>query len=306
MNDTFDRKDILPMLLLESQPFDDEDYIYELKLDGFRCIAYLGEDFTQLRSRRNKDIGETFPELNVIYNCVKKRCILDGEIVCLKNGKPDFQQLQKRNFIRDEFKIKLAASKNPVQFVAFDILYFDGKKLTEVPLIKRKQLLSENVKEDFNLSISRYVFREGVAFFNLAKQQELEGAVAKRKDGLYYPGKRTREWLKIKAVRDEELAVCGYIPDESGRAKQLILGRLEANGYPISMGKVYLPYESEREYIKNYAKTNAVLKPWFAGYESEKPVWLKLSLTGTVVYLQQTKGGNLRHAVWKGLNGGFP
>ena len=133
MRDLFDEKNISPILLNEvKEPFDDEDYIYELKLDGIRCVAYVEPKSVTLQNKRFKDLTDIYPELSDICKCVKKRVILDGELVVLTDGKPDFYALQKRSLMGDKFRISLAAKKNPVQFVAYDILYFDGKDLTEL------------------------------------------------------------------------------------------------------------------------------------------------------------------------------
>ena len=118
MSDLFHDKNISPMLLNEvKEPFDDKDYIYELKLDGIRCIAYLGKDVV-LQNKRFKDVTEIYPELSGMFKCVKKNTVLDGELVVLSNGKPDFYALQKRSLMSDKFRIQLAAKKRPVQFAA--------------------------------------------------------------------------------------------------------------------------------------------------------------------------------------------
>ncbi len=138
MSDLFDDKNISPMLLYETQPFDDEDYIYELKLDGIRCIAYLGDGKVVLQNKRYKDVTALYPELQEMHRCVKRRTVLDGELVVLQDGKPDFYALQKRSLMGNAFRISLAAKSNPVQFVAYDILYYNGKDLTDLPLMERK------------------------------------------------------------------------------------------------------------------------------------------------------------------------
>ena len=101
------------MLLNEvKEPFDDKDYIYELKLDGIRCIAYLGKDVV-LQNKRFKDVTDIYPELSAMFKCVKKNTVLDGELVVLSDGKPDFYALQKRSLMGDKFRIRLAARKIP-------------------------------------------------------------------------------------------------------------------------------------------------------------------------------------------------
>lgn len=300
MADLFHDKNISPMLLNEvKEPFDDKDYIYELKLDGIRCIAYLGKDVV-LQNKRFKDISAIYPELSDMSKCVKKNIVLDGEIVVLTNGKPDFYALQKRSLMGDRFRIQLAAKKNPVQFAAYDILYYDGKDLTDKPLMERKAILQEKVSEGNGLSISRYIEEQGIAFFNLAKEQDLEGIVAKKKDGLYHIGKRTSDWIKIKVMQDEDLLILGYQPDEDGVPKDLILGYYDEKGKLQCRGKVYLGVsKEERAFILKFAKKNTVKSPWFENYKNV--VWLKPELVGTAHFMHETESGGMRQPVWKGL-----
>lgn len=300
MLDLFTDKNIDPMLLYEAEPFDDEDYIYELKLDGIRCVAYIEPKSVVLQNKRHKDVTDIYPELSDMKKCVKKRVILDGELVVLIDGKPNFYALQKRSLMGDEFKIKLAANKNPVQFVAYDILYFDGKDLTNKPLTERKEVLSKAVAEGHGLSISRYIEKNGKAFFELAKQEQLEGIVAKKKYGLYHIGKRTHDWVKIKVMQDEDLYVCGYQPDENGKVKDLILGYYDDNGNLQCRGKVYLGVsETDRKILGEFAKKNTVKRTWFDKYKNA--VWLKPELIGTAHFMHETESGGMRQPVWKGL-----
>lgn len=301
MSDLFEEKNISPMLLNEvKEPFDDDDYIYELKLDGIRCIAYIEPKSVTLQNKRFKDLTDIYPELSDISKCVKKRVILDGELVVLTDGKPDFYALQKRSLMGDKFRIALAAKKNPVQFVAYDILYYDGKDLTDYPLMERKEYLSKAVTERHNLSVSRWIERNGVTFFELAKKENLEGIVAKKKDGLYHIGKRTSEWIKIKVMQDEDLLVLGYQPDENGKVKDLILGYYDEKGELKCRGKVYLGVsKAEQKIIADFAKKNTVKRPWFDKYKNA--VWLKPQLVGTAHFMHETESGGMRQPVWKGL-----
>ena len=301
MADLFEEKNISPMLLNEvKEPFDDADYIYELKLDGIRCVAYIEPKSITLQNKRFKDLTHIYPELSDICKCVKKRVILDGELVVLTDGKPDFYALQKRSLMGDRFRIQLAAKKNPVQFVAYDILYHDGKDLTDQPLMQRKEKLSSVVTERYNLSVSRWIEMNGIAFFELAKKENLEGIVAKKKDGLYHIGKRTSDWIKIKVMQDEDLLVLGYQPDDDGKVKDLILGYYDESGELKCRGKVYLGVsKAEQKIIADFAKKNTVKRPWFDKYKNV--VWLKPQLVGTAHFMHETESGGMRQPVWKGL-----
>lgn len=281
----------------ESAPFDDDDYIYELKLDGIRCLAYLNKT-TELRNKRNKDVTQIYPELSELYKCVKRKCILDGELVCLDSGKPDFFSLQKRALMTDPFKIKLDMLRTNVQFVAYDILYLD-KDVTKNTMLERKVLLQKNVTEGHGLTISRYYENNGIALFKAAKDENLEGIVAKKKNGCYHIGKRTKDWIKIKNMIDEDLIVCGFKLNDDGKIKDLVLGYYDKTGKLQTRGNVSLGIsKSDQALILKFAKTNTIAKPWF---DKKDVTWLKLKLVGTAHYMKLTDNGHMRQPVWKGL-----
>ena len=213
MGDLFVEKAIKPMLIgVEGDAFDSPDYLYELKLDGIRCIAYLDRNGTDLRNKRSLKLLAKVPELSEIHRQVKCRCILDGELAIIKDGKPDFSLIQRRSLMSNPLKIQLAAQQNPACFTAFDILYHNDRPVTDLPLTERKQLLQSVVEEESpRFAMSRYIEQRGQAFYQLAKEQELEGIVAKRKDSRYYFDKRTKDWIKCKYLKDDDFVVCGYI-----------------------------------------------------------------------------------------------
>lgn len=256
--DIFDRKGIHPMLISEQvEPYDDEDCIFELKLDGCRCIAYCDKNSVDLRNKKDRKLLPQFPELKEIYKQCHGKCILDGELIVPVQGKPEFYHLQRRLFFSDAFKIELAAKRYPAAFVAYDILYKDGKELMELPLMERKRILSGVVEEIpvvsdlktgimeknmdseeiaprekesyMGLSVSRFLEGKGKALFELAKSKELEGVVGKKKESLYRMGKRTNDWQKVKWMKDEDFICIGYIPKEKGMTS-LVLAKYDAEG----------------------------------------------------------------------------
>ena len=199
--DIFDSKIIKPMLISNMvDAFDSPEWIYEIKLDGIRCIAYLDHNGTDLRNKRDKKLLPHVPELSEIHKQVTKKCILDGELFVLKNGTTDFYEIQHRVLMNDPFKIQLAAGKYPASFVAYDIIYYENKLVTDLPLMERKELLKGTVKENNFISISRYVEQYGISLFDLAKKNGLEGIVAKKKESRYYFDKRTKDWVKCKVI----------------------------------------------------------------------------------------------------------
>ena len=174
----FDAKVIHPMLIGASgDAFDSADYIYELKWDGERCIAYLDpKTGTELRNKRNLKMLSKVPELTHLHKQVKARCILDGELIILKNGKSDYFEIQKRSLMSNPFKIELLSKQYPASFIPFDILYYKDRDLTLLPLMERKVYLSKAVGEETaRMALSKYIEGQGMAFYTLAKQQDMEG-----------------------------------------------------------------------------------------------------------------------------------
>lgn len=211
MNDLFD-SNISPMLIAESVAFfADEAYSYEVKWDGERCVAFLDpEAGTELRNKRNMRMLPKVPELSGIHRQASARCILDGELVCIVDGKPDFSVIQRRSLLSDKYKIDLESTRHPAVFIAFDRLYYDGHDLTMRPLTERRKYLREAVTDSERLAVSRaYSAEEAEKLFQLTRAQGLEGIVAKKKDSLYFQGKQARSWLKMKHLMDMTLLSVG-------------------------------------------------------------------------------------------------
>ena len=295
MNEIFNQE-LSPMLFYESDVFDSQDYIYELKFDGIRCLAYLEENKTTLINKRQKELSSTYPELSKIHKQVNKPCIVDGEIVIMNNGKPDFYQLQKRSLMANSLKIKLQAAKLPVIFVAFDILYLDDKLTIDLPLLERKQLLQSNLIENPRIVISRYIDGHGSDFFELTKKQQLEGIVAKEKTSKYYPGKRSRVWLKIKVYQEDHLIICGYLPKENG-IKELILGSYDDNNNIYKVASVVT--SKDQQVIINFANQHPSTSIF--DLDNNDIIWMEPYLVGRVRYMMKTKSGGLRQPVFVGV-----
>lgn len=301
MSDLFETKEIKPMLIgAEEDAFDSKDYLYELKLDGERCVAYLDPiEGTELRNKRNVKMLPKVPELSDIHKHIKCRCILDGELAVIKDGKPDFSEIQRRSLMSNPLKIELAAKTSPACFTAFDILYYQDHATNLLPLIERKRLLDEVIaSESGRFAKSRYIEEKGIAFYTLAEQQDLEGIVAKRKDSLYFFDKRTKDWIKCKNLKDEDFVVCGYIPKENGMTS-IVLGQYQ-NGKLIYQGHVTLGVGGENfRRIKELPKRS---QPPFSVPDGNADArWVEPSLVCTVKYMMRTANGGMRQPVFKGL-----
>lgn len=226
MIDLFDSRAAHPMLIgMSGEAFDSPDFTFELKLDGERCLAYLEKGDAVLVNKRGSLLLQKVPELAHVGKQVKKRCILDCELCVFDDGKPDFSLIQRRVLSGDRWRIARLSALNPACLVAFDILYCGDRPLTSVPLYERKQILRGCLSESELLSLSRETPENGRALYRAACENGLEGIVAKRTCSLYHMGARTREWIKIKNLMDEDFAVCGY--ELSPPTASLVCGRFD-------------------------------------------------------------------------------
>lgn len=297
----FDQRALHPMLIgADGDPFDDPHYLFETKWDGERCLAYLDpQRGTELKNKRNIRMLPKVPELSKLHRQVEVRCILDGELMILKNGMPDFFEIQKRSLTSNQFKIQLAAKQLPASFIVFDILFYDDRELTLLPLSERKQYLDQCVREESErLAKSRCVEGRGKAFYEIVKAQELEGIVAKKTDSIYLPGKRTKDWIKIKNLKDDDFVVCGYIFKENHMIS-VVLGKY-SKGQLCYKGHVTLGVGGEN-FREIQLTPQMEIPPFDTPPGNENAVWLEPSLVCTVKFMEYTAGGGMRQPVFKGL-----
>ena len=300
--DIFDQRNVDPMLIHERQdPFNNENWVYELKWDGIRCIAYLDSNTTDLRSKRSLALVQKFPELNSINLQASNRCILDGELVSLDAlGRPDFYQLQRRSILTNEFKIQQSSLKQPASFIAFDILYLKDREIKYLPLIERKMLLSQIVSENGRIAISRYIEEYGIELYNAAIEKQLEGVVAKRKDSFYYYGKRSRDWVKFKKLEDEDMVICGYSFRKPMNV--LFLGQYDGDKL-IYRGSV--SFGVKMDFLRRNPCIVLPHPPFSSRTETEVEscsdiTWIVPRIVCTVEYMPTVKG-SLRQPVFKGI-----
>ncbi|WP_373217435.1 DNA ligase [Ruminococcus sp. 5_1_39BFAA] len=294
--DLFDTRGASPMLIAQQMDaFDDSDWIYELKMDGFRCLSYIDQTMVDFRNKRNMRMLSKFPELKDIYKNVKGRCILDGEIAVLVNGVPDFYRLQKRTMLTDRFKIELEAARYPASYVVFDCIYREGQEFIWEPLMERKEQLSQLVVESPRIAVSRFVEGQGRALYQAAEARELEGVVAKRKDSPYLMGKRTKDWVKFKRMADEDYVVAGYI--QKGRYTfSLIIGKYKGD---MLLYKGHVTSGVTKEVVSLLEVTR--VNPFrILPSENKDAIWVKLNYVCTVEFMPNLQN-SLRQPVFKGI-----
>lgn len=295
---------VRPMLAVNSEPFDSESHLFEIKWDGYRGLAYLDEK-TVIRSRNLIELSERFPELSGVHRKVKKLpAILDGEIVVFEKGRPSFNGLQSRGRMNDAKRIGLASLECPAVFIVFDILYSAGKNIMNMPLCERKKLLQDMVQYGDDLSISTFIIGDGKAFFNACVKEGLEGVVAKKLESVYLPGRRSPYWQKFRHTKEADLVICGYQTGQAGRGLgSLVLGG-NKDGKLVYQGKVGTGF-SEREAAalldalrKIEVAENGLIVP---KEEKRRTRWVQPVFVCKIEFLNKTAEGCLRHPVYRGI-----
>ena len=205
-----------PMLAkVAPDAFSDKDWIFEIKWDGFRAIAYVDKGLS-LKSRNEKELKYSFPELAELTQ-LATNIVVDGEIVVMSKGKPDFQALLERGQAVSPGEVKRQAGLSPVNYVVFDILEKDGKPLTKLTLMERKAVLKDSLREGNYVFLSDFIEEKGEAYYRLVLEKGLEGVMAKKRDSQYEEGLRTGSWLKIKKIKTCDCVIFGYTRGEQAR-----------------------------------------------------------------------------------------
>ncbi|MFA5572741.1 MAG: non-homologous end-joining DNA ligase [Candidatus Bathyarchaeia archaeon] len=293
-----------PMLALTANDaFTEESWIFEIKWDGFRALAYLEEQFS-LRSRNGKELKQNFPELQQIVG-LGKNIVVDGEIVIMQEGIPDFQALLKRRQAVYMSEIKRQSQRTPAMYIVFDILEKDSKSIVDVPLIERKAILKDSLREGANVLLCDYIEGKGEAYFKLVLEKGLEGVVAKRKDSCYEEGLRTGSWLKIKKLKTCDCVILGYTQGTNVRSETfgaLLLGLYGENQTPIYVGKVGTGFTEQmlRALSERFEKL-VTDQEFFKLGSGGSVTWLLPKLVCEVAYQVVTKDGRLRMARFKRL-----
>jgi bifunctional non-homologous end joining protein LigD len=212
---------ITPMLAtLTDKPFDDEDWLFEIKWDGYRALSFVQKGKVELLSRKNISFNKKFAPVAAALKELNADLVLDGEIVSVnEEGRGDFQLLQQWQ----------KTGKGQLIYYIFDILWLNGKNLMDLPLTERKELLRNLIPENEILRYSDHIQGKGIAFYEEAMRQGLEGIMAKKADSTYSTDVRTRQWLKIKTHRQQEAIICGFTEPRRSRKYfgALVLGVFE-------------------------------------------------------------------------------
>lgn len=288
-------KNVHPMLArLKTEPFDGSDWIFEVKWDGYRAIAEIEDGKVALYSRNGLSFAQKFPSIVEALSHIKQNMVLDGEIVAVVDGRPNFHALQ--NF--GEVPAHL-------QYVVFDILYAEGKDLRQKPLWERKDILKSILPHHSLLVYNDHVENDGVAYFNELKKLGMEGMVAKRADSPYREGTRNGDWIKLKIKKDQEAIICGFTAPRGARKKlgALILGAYDKGKltYVGHSGGGFTEKEIDSLH-ERLVKAQISESPFEETVRADMPItWVKPEFVCAIDFSEWTPDGRMRHPIFKGL-----
>jgi bifunctional non-homologous end joining protein LigD len=304
---------VVPMLArLSKMPPDEDDYGFEVKWDGIRAIVYSGAEPGEItiENRNLRDITFKYPELHELAGL---DAVIDGEVVALdEKGRPSFERLQGRMHLSTEAAVKARRADTPAHFMAFDLIWHEGRDLTGLPYTERRAALEALDLNGPNWQTPAWRRGQGTALLDAAKAQGLEGVMAKRLDSPYCPGKRTSYWLKIKAKMNQELVIGGWLPGEGRRLNTLgalLIGYYDDAGNFRYAGRVGTGFkERDLQLLMTELKARAREDSPFT-LPPEPPrqaFFVEPELVAEVEFTEWTREGILRHPAYKGLRDDKP
>ena len=303
---------IHPMLAsVIEKPFDDPNWFFEIKWDGYRAVAFIENGSVRLVSRNQNDLTPRYPELKVLGDQIHaKNAILDGEVVVLdEQGRPSFSLMQQRTGIRAHGRQAAANRELPILYYAFDLLYLDGYDLRRVTLEERKRVLQEVLKPGELVRFSDHYPGQGVALFEVAKQKGLEGILAKKRNSCYEE-RRTREWLKIKITQTVDCVIGGYTEPEGSRQYfgSLVLGLYDKKKKLIHVGQAGTGFDQAllKQIFGVLKGSETKANPFTGPVEAKRVHWVEPERVAEVKFSEWThetsEGGlKLRAPVFMGL-----
>lgn len=276
-------------------PFDDSDWIFETKWDGFRVISTVAPGAAALFSRNGRSLTRTYPSVAAALSSAGHRAVLDGELVALdRAGRSRFQLLQNAQRLRTRLR-----------YYVFDLLTLDGEDLRRLPLLERKRRLKVILPHNAIVRFTPHVRKTGVAAFRAASKQGLEGIVAKQADSRYFSGKRTREWLKIRTCRRQEVVIAGFTQPRKSRkylGALVLVVRMGRSWRYVGHTGTGFSHDTLKAIHSKLVPLKRARKPFQQEVSGEKSTtWVRPSIICEVKFTEWTNDGRMRHPSFVGL-----
>jgi bifunctional non-homologous end joining protein LigD len=290
-----DLRELRPMLAKSADaPFDDPEWIFELKLDGYRALAFVDRNSARLISRRGTELSPDYPAIIEDLLRMRVEAVFDGEIVVIDQaGIPRFELLQ--NYKK--------AGQGYLVYYVFDILFLNGRDVRAQPLSERKEILQFILNSSDKVRYADHVAGNGIKFFDLVKKMGLEGIIAKKKSGLYLNGKRVDHWLKIKCRPLHDAIICGFTESRVNRNTlgSLLLG-VQHDSELRYVGRVGSGLDRASDLIAKLRKRLTRKCPFKRTPKADMPIhWVKPELVCSVEFHEWTKAGLMREASFVSL-----
>jgi bifunctional non-homologous end joining protein LigD len=295
------------------RPFTREGWLFELKWDGVRALAAIEDGKVVLVGRSGRDETSRYPELAALGQALRGHsAIVDGEIVVINDdGRPSFERLQSRINVGRDSDVRRAMRENPATYVVFDVLRLDGRDLMTTSLRIRKKTLKDVLTPADAVIYADHVERDGESFFAAVSRQGIEGMIGKRADSVYQPGRRSPDWVKVKAWQTQSCVVAGWTGGRGRRSGQLgalVLGVYEGDDL-VHCGQVGTGFNEAtlrdlRGRLDSLAVATSAVQP--APHTSEPATWVRPELVCEVRHAGWTKQGILRHPAYLGLREDLP
>lgn len=285
--------------VLTKEIFDGAGWAYQVKWDGVRMISHVSNGTVRLFNKRLNERTRQYPEMaGIITNAIGKvDAVLDGEMIAMRGGKPNFYDVIRRDWAGNEINIKALVNSVPVYYMLFDIVYHQGEDLRVLPLTERQQRLKDVVTTAQQLVLTDTIYDAGTALFEAVTQQQLEGVVAKDTNSKYITGGKNKQWLKIKVLKQLECVVGGYTLS-SGQLAALVLG-LYRQDKLLYIGRVNASFSSEeKKRLRNFLHQTQSTNCAFVQQPKIKAAnihWVKPQLVVLVQFLEWTDDLVLRH-----------
>jgi bifunctional non-homologous end joining protein LigD len=304
---------IKPMLATPTEhPFDSPDWVFEIKWDGYRAVAYVEKSKVRLVSRNQNDLTGQYPELKDFATWIEaERAVIDGEVVAMDDeGRPSFSLMQQKTGFRAGKHRLPGRTGIAIAYYAFDLIWLDGYDLRRVNLEQRKKTLASLIRPDGLVRYSDHYPEKGKALFDLAGKRGLEGIVAKRRNSCYEE-RRSQEWLKIKITRRIECVIGGYTDPEGSRQHfgSVVLGLYNKKGQLIHVGQAGTGFDEKglRALSARLHEIETDHNPFHGPVDSGRRThWVHPELVAEIKYSEWThetdEGGvKLRAPVFMGL-----
>lgn len=285
-------------------PFDSQEYAFEVAWDGVRALASIADGTVRIWGRDLRDLTDRYPEVQALAALAPPDTIVDGELIVTDaDGRPDNVALDLRQQAVRPEAIARAAAAHPATYVVYDLLYMRGKSFMKEPLVRRRPKVYQSIASTGRIYVVEPVAEDGLAFFEAAKDNGLGGVVAKRFDSPYRAGQRHPDWLLIEAVRRQDFALIGFIPQAGDHLLEALIVATYDGRHFQPAGRVVGGFDvaASRRLRKALDALPNALPPDDRRWSDDRICWIEPRIVAAVKFSEWDRNGQLRFPIFAGL-----